>query len=333
MIRLAPPAERSTAIGLSRRSLLAGLAAALAPVEVRAVQRAPRIGVLMLGEPSPDLFLQQLREGLRELGYVEGQGIHLELRDAGGSPEKLKADARELVELRVDVIVAFQTPAVLAAKEATTSLPIIMCPAADPVATGLVASLARPDGNLTGVTTATAELAGKTLDLMKEALPQVRRVGVLVNALDPFHAPFAETVVAAARALALEPTLVPVGGGQDLQRAFGEVVVGGVQAVMVQPSLPRERSTQAALEARLPLAVPNAEFGRAGALIAYGVDIGAVYRQSASFVDKIVKGRRPADLPVEFATKFLLVVNLKTAQALDVTLPPSLIARADEIVE
>lgn len=318
---------------VSRRHFLVILAAALLPIRIRAEQRPPRVGVLMLGEPSPVLFLEQLREGLRELGYIEGQSIHLELRDAGGSLERLKVDARELVDLRVDVIVGFQTPAVLAAKEATTALPIIMCPAADPVATGLVASLARPGGNLTGVTTATAELAAKALSLMKEALPTIQRVGVIGNELDPFHAPFAESVIAAARALALEPKLVLARGGQDLQRAFGDVVASGAEAVMVQPSLPRERSTQAAIEARLPLVVANAEFGRVGALIAYGVDIGAVYRQSAGFVDKIIKGRRPADLPVEFATKFLLVVNLQTARLLGVSLPPSLIARADEIVE
>ena len=188
---------------MRRREFLMLLSGAAAfPLVVRARPgKLARVGVLMLGNPDPSLFLREFSEGLRELAYVEGQNITLELRDAKGSTVPLKSLARELVALRVDAIVGFQTPAVVAAKEATTEIPIVMCPAADPIGTGLVASFARPGGNITGMTTATAELAGKNLDLIREGLPAVRRVGVVGNALDPFHKPFLEYVASAARAL------------------------------------------------------------------------------------------------------------------------------------
>jgi putative ABC transport system substrate-binding protein len=292
-----------------------------------------RVGVLMLGNPDPRLFLRELSEGLRELGYVEGQNITLELRDAKGSTVTLKAFARELVALRVDAIVGFQTPAVFAAKEATTEIPIVMCPAADPIGTGLVASFARPGGNITGMTTATAELAGKNLDLIREVLPAVRRVGVVGNALDPFHKSFLAYVATAARALGFEIKTGLAHGADDFASTFAEIVKGGVAAVMVQPSLPRELAAATALKSSMPLFVPSAEFAQAGALMAYSADIGAVYRQSATFVDKIIKGRKPADLPVELATKFVLVINLKTANALGLTLSPTLLNRADQVIE
>jgi putative ABC transport system substrate-binding protein len=175
---------------------------------------------------------------------------------------------------------------VVAAKEATIEIPIVMCPAADPIGTGLVASFARPGGNITGMITATAELAGKNLDLIREALPAVRRVGVLGNALDPFHKPFLEYVASAARALGFEIKIVLAHGADEFASAFAEIVKGGVEAVMIQPSLPRELAAETALKNRLPLFVPSAEFAHAGALMAYSADIGAVSRQSVAFVDK-----------------------------------------------
>jgi putative ABC transport system substrate-binding protein len=295
--------------------------------------KTARVGVLMLGNPDPGFFLREFREGLRNLGYVEGQNIALELRNAKGSAETLNSLARELVALKVDAIVGFQTPSVVAAKQATTEIPIVMCPAADPVGTGLVASFARPGGNITGVTTATAELAGKNLDLIRETLPAVRRVGVVGNALDPFHKPFLEHVTTAARALGFETQVALAQGSAGFAAAFAEIVKGGAQAAMVQPSLPRELAAETALKDRLPLFVPSAEFARAGALMAYGADIGAVYRESAAFVDKIIKGRKPVDLPVELATKFQLVINLKTANALGLKLSPALLLRADQVIE
>jgi putative ABC transport system substrate-binding protein len=293
----------------------------------------PRVGVLMLGRPDPGLFLRQLREGLRDLGYVEGQNITLELRNANGSAAELKALAHQLAALQVDVIVGFQTPSVVAAKEATAEIPIVMCPAADPIGTGLVASFARPGGNITGMTTATAELAGKNLDLIRETLPAVRRVGVIGNALDPFHKPFLEYVTRAAGMLKFEIEVALAQGAENFAAAFAEIVNRGAQAVMVQPSLPRELAAATALKNRLPLFVPSEEFAQAGALMAYSADIGAVYRRSATFVDKIIKGRKPVDLPVELATKFVLVVNLKTANALGLTLSPALLNRADQVIE
>ncbi len=171
--------------------LMSGAAAFPLAAAAQPAQMA-RVGVLMLGNPDPGLFLREFREGLRELGYVEGRNVTLELRNANGSAAMLTSLARELVTLKVDAIVGFQTPAVVAAKEATTEIPIVMCPAADPIGTGLVVSFARPGGNITGMTTATAEVAGKNLDLIREVLPAVRRVGVIGNTLDPFHRPFLE---------------------------------------------------------------------------------------------------------------------------------------------
>jgi putative ABC transport system substrate-binding protein len=292
-----------------------------------------RIGLLMLGNPDPSFFLQKLGEGLRDLGYFEGRNITLELRNARGSTALLISLARELVALNVDVIVGFQTPAVAAAKAATTTVPIVMCPAADPVGNGFVESLARPGGNITGVSAQTAELAGKTLELIREWFPAVRRVGVVGNAFDPFHKPFLEYVGSAVRSLNFESSIVLAQGPDGFPTAFAEIVKNGVEAVLVQPSMPRELAAELALKNRLPLFAPSAEFAFAGALMAYGADTGAVYREAASIVDKIIKGRKPADLPVELATKFLLVVNLKTANALGITLPPRLLNRADEVIE
>jgi putative ABC transport system substrate-binding protein len=320
---------------LRRREFVMLLSGAAAFPLAAAAQpgRMTRIGALMLGTPDPGLFLREFSEGLRELGYVEGRNITLELRNAKGSAALLTSLARELVTLKVDIIVGFQTPSVAAAKEATTEIPIVMCPAADPIGTGFVGSFARSGGNITGMTTATAELAGKNLDLIREALPAVRRVGVLGNALDPFHKPFLEHVASAARTLNFEIKIILAQGADHFAAAFAEIVKSGVEAVMVQPSLPRELAAETALKNRLPLFVPSAEFALAGALMAYSADIGAVYRQSATFVDKIIKGRKPADLPVELATKFLLVINLKTANALGLTLPPTLLTRADKVIE
>ena len=291
------------------------------------------VGVLMLGTPDPGLFLREFREGLRELGYTEGRNIALELRNANGSAQALKSLARELAAMKVAAIVGFQTPTVHAAKEATTTIPIVMSPAADPIGTGLVKSFARPGGNITGLTTATAEVAGKNLDLIREVLPSVRRIGVIGNAHDPFHKPFLEQVTVAGYTHGFDIKVALAQGPDGFASAFAEIEKAGVHALMVQPSLPRERAAETALRARLPLFSPSAEFALAGALIAYSADVSAVYRQAATFVDKIVKGRKPADLPVELATKFVLVVNLKTANALGLTLPPPLLIRADQVIE
>jgi len=320
---------------MKRREFLGFLSGAAAfPLAASAQPgRMPRVGLLMLGNPDPGLFLREITAGLRELGYEDGRNVALELRNANGSAAQLNAHARELAALPVDVIVAFQTPVVAVAKNATTQIPIVMCPAQNPIALGFVQSFARPGGNITGMTTATDEIAAKNLELIREVLPAVRRVGVIGNAADPFHKPFLASIEAGARTLNFELKIALSQGADPFPARFVDVVGSGVQAMMIQPSLPRERGAELALRYRLPLFVANTEGAQAGALMAYGADNVAVYRQSATFVDKILKGRKPADLPVELATKFLLVVNLKTANALGLTLSPTLLNRADQVIE
>jgi putative ABC transport system substrate-binding protein len=317
-----------------RRAFLAGLGAAAWPLAVRAQpSRLPRVGLLMLGSPDPGAFLREVTAGLRELGYEDGRNIMLEPRNANGSAAQLGPLARELATLPVEVIVAFQTPVVAAAKAATTQTPIVMCPAQNPIALGFVQSFARPGGNITGMTTATDEIVAKNLELIREVLPAVQRVGVIGNSADPFHKPYLAAIEAAARALNFELKVVLSQGADPFPERFAEVAGSNVQAMLVQPSLPRERAAQLALGRRLPLFAPSIEFAQAGALMAYSYDSAAVYRHAATFVDKILKGRKPADLPVELATKFQLVVNLRTAKALGLTLSPALLNRADEVIE
>jgi putative ABC transport system substrate-binding protein len=320
---------------MRRRHFLGVLGGATAwPFAGRAQSgRLPRVGLLMLGNPDPSDFLREVTTGLRELSYEDGRNIVLELRNAKGSAAQLVPLAQELAALPVAVIVAFQTPVVAAAKAVTSQTPIVMCPAQDPIELGFVQSFARPGGNITGMTTATAALAGKNLQLIREVLPAVRRVGIVGNAADPFHKPFLASIEAAARTLNFELKIVLSQGADPFPATFAEVAGSGVQAMMVQPSLPRDRAAELALRYRLPLFVAGTEAAQAGALMAYGADIAAVYRQSATFIDKILKGRKPADLPVELATKFRLVVNLKTAKALGLTLSPNLLSRADDVIE
>jgi putative ABC transport system substrate-binding protein len=319
---------------MKRRQVLMLLSAAAFPLAAAAQPgRMPRVGLLMLGNPDPGLFLREVSAGLRELGYEDGRNVTLELRNANGSAAQLNAHARELAALPVGVIVAFQTPVVAVAKNATTQIPIVMCPAQEPIELGFVQSFARPGGNITGMTTATAEIAAKNLDLIREVLPSVRRVGVVGNAADPFHKPFLAQVEAAARTLNFELKIALSQGADPFPAVFAEVAGSGVEAMMIQPSLPSDRAAELALHHRLPLFVPRFEAAQAGALMAYSADAAAVYRQAATFVDKILKGRKPADLPVELATKFLLVVNLKTANALGLTLSPALLNRADQVIE
>jgi putative ABC transport system substrate-binding protein len=295
--------------------------------------KLPRIGVLMLGNPDPAFFLSTFREELRKLGYIEGQNVTVELRSASGLSERLPSLARELVDLNVDVIVGYQTPCVAAAKQATTKIPIVMSPSADPIGSGFVASFARPGGNITGMASATVEMAGKNLELIREVLPAVRRVGALGNATDPFHKAFFEGILSAARALDFEIKPILVQGNDEFARAFGEMVTSGMGALIVQPSLPHRFAAETALKNRLPLFAPSEELTRVGGLMSYSPHIASVYRGAAAFVDKIIKGSKPADLPVQFPTKFQLIINLKTAKALGLTLPPTLLTRADEVIE
>jgi putative tryptophan/tyrosine transport system substrate-binding protein len=203
----------------------------------------------------------------------------------------------------------------------------------DPIGTGLVASLARPGGNLTGMSGATAELGGKNLELIRESLPSARRVAVLANASDPFHKPFLDNILTSSRTLNFEIKPILIRGVEEFGVGFSELEKWRADAVVVQPSLPHKRAADEAIKRRLPAFAPHADFSAAGGLMSYSADQSAVYRESADFVDKIIKGRKPADLPVQLATKFLFIVNLKTAAALGLMLPPTLLTRADQVIE
>jgi putative ABC transport system substrate-binding protein len=308
-----------------------GAAAAAGAAAARAQPRIPRIGALFVGNPKPAWRL--FRDGLRALGYVEGQTVRFELRTAGGDSGRLSALADELVRLQVDLVVAFQTPAVAAAKQATRDIPIVMATSGDPVANRLVASLARPGGNITGMASATAELGGKTLELLRELLPTARRVAVLANATDPFTTPFLEHIGRGARAVGIAVQPLTVRDATDFDAAFAAMRREGADAFIHQPSLPRKRAVELGLQHRLPSISPSRPWAETGGLMSYAADLDAQLRQAATYVDRVLKGAKPADLPVAQPTKFELVVNARTAKALGLALPASLVDRADEVIE
>jgi putative ABC transport system substrate-binding protein len=295
-------------------------------------QDAKTVGVLVVGAPDPNVFLGVLRQGLRETGYSEGQNIRLDIRSAEGKAERLPDLAAELVRRRVDVIVRFQTPAVQAAKHATTEIPIVM-DAGDPVGMGLVSSLAQPGGNVTGMSAVTAELAPKSLEYLKELVPSLRRLGLFLNASDPFRKPFLEHNRIGVARLGLELQATFVDGPAEIDSAFGAAAGAKVDALMIQPSLAVARAAELALAHRLPAASLTGLFARAGGLLSYSANYTELWREMAVYVAKILDGAKPAHLPVSQPTKFELVINLKTAKALDLTVPPLMIARADELIE
>jgi putative ABC transport system substrate-binding protein len=291
----------------------------------------PRIGVLLVGNREP--FWSLFRDGLRDLGYIEGQNITFEFRSGQGKLQALPDLAAALVRLKVDIIVASETPAVQAAKLATKEIPIIMAPSGDPVGTGLVASLARPGGNVTGLSAATAELAGKSLELIREVLPSMKRIAALADPANPFTKPFLEQIELAGVALGVDIKAVMVRGVEEFDAAFSTMAHEPVDAVIVQPTLPRKPAARMALKFRLPAVSGNRAFAEEGGLLTYAASLTDRYREAAVYVDKILKGRKPADLPVQQPTRFELVINLKTAKALGLDIPPMLLARADEVIE
>ena len=277
------------------------------------------------------------RQRLRELGYVDGQNIAFEVRSAEGRAERLPDLAADLVRLKVDVIVAGGTPAPLAAKRATTAIPIVMASAGDPVGSGLVASLARPGGNVTGLSLLVPELGGKRLQLLKEVVPGVSRVAVLWNAANPYPVLVWRQTEAAARALGVHLQSLDVRGPDDLEGAFAAATRGRAGALItVEDPLTfgqRKRIVDFAARARLPAMYGFREFVDAGGLMSYAASLADLSRRAATYVDKILKGAKPADLPVEQPTKFELVINLKTAKALGLTIPPSVLIRADQVIQ
>ncbi len=325
-----------------RVTLLALLAVFLlgAPLaaEAQAPAKVPRIGFLSSRSPTETApYLGVFRQGLRELGYVEGQNIAIEYRFAEGRPERLPALAAELVRLKVDVMVTTASPAPQAAKQATSTIPIVFAASGDPVSEGLVASLARPGGNITGLSSISPEVVGKQLELLKEVAPQVSRVAVLQNPSNHTHPHTLRQAEGAARALGVKLHIVQAGSPAEIDAAFAAMRsqrAGGV-LVLRDALFLAQRTQIAALAAksRLPAMYGLREEAEAGGLMAYGASVPVMYRRAATYVDKILKGAKPADLPVEQPTKFELVINLKTAKALGLTIPPSLLQRADELIQ
>ncbi len=316
------------------------LLALTAPLGAEAQQagKVARIGYLSPATPTTGPhILEAFRQGLRDLGYLEGTNIVIEYRYAKGKAERLPDLVAELLSLKVDVIVASGTPAPLAAKNATKTIPIVMASAGDPVGTGLVASLARPGGNVTGLSTLTPELGGKRLQIVKEILPKISRVAILWNAANPYTVLLVREIEAAARKLGVQVQSLEVRGPDDFENVLPAAISGGAGALMVvdDPLTVSHRIQIANFAARnrLPAMYGFKEFAEAGGLMAFGVKLADLYRRAATYVDKILKGAKPADLPVEQPSKFDLVINLKTAKALGLTIPQSLLLRADEVIE
>jgi len=321
---------------MNRRTLITVLGGTMAawPVVSRGQSRMRKIGILVAGTPDPTVFLQDFRSSLRGLGYIEGQNIGIEVRSAGSTdPARLKAGAQELLALKVEIIVTLQTPPTEAAKAVTRDVPIVMSGVGDPVGTGIVASLARPGGNITGASSATPEVTVKNVELLHGLLPAARQIGALCNANDPFSKQFLESIQKAGRVSNVEIRPVFAPGAPGVEVAFAELLAAKVDAVVVQPSLGVKAAAELSLKHRMPGASPNLSYARAGGLVAYSGNQAALYRMSAVFTDKILKGAKPADLPVEQPTKFDLIINLKTAEALGLTFPPTMLARADEVIE
>lgn len=315
---------------MKRRVLLLASLASL-PLSARAqVAKLPRIGFLFQADPEP--ILGAMRNELRRLGYVEGRTVAFEVRSAMGQPDRLPALAAELVRLEVDVILATQTPTVQAARAATSSIAIVMS-SGDPVRTGLVASLSRPGGNITGVAGTTAELGTKLLALLREAFPGAGRFGVLANAGDPFTVPFLELLDGARLATGVALHVERVPAGDDYQAAFAAFEQRGVGALIVQPSMRRERAIEMARQRRIVTASPWEPFAAEGGVIAYAASRRETERNLAGYIDRILKGARPADLPVQQPTEYTLTINLKAARALGVEIPLSVLVRADEVIE
>jgi len=330
---------RGLRLAFSITLALVGLFSPLA-AEAQQGAKVPRIGYLAPNLAASPHLPEAFRQGLRDLGYVEGRNLVIEYRDAEGKFERFPALAAELVALKVDVIVAPPTAAALAAKQATRTLPIVFAVVGDPVTSGLITSLARPGGNVTGLSNLTPELVGKCLELLTQAVPGVSRVAVLwqPGALgERTEKDMLKVADVAARALGVRLQVIEARGPADLERAFSDMTRARAGALTVLTSamffVERRRLVDLAARNRLPAVYPWREGVDAGGLMAYGPNFVDLFRRAATFVDKILKGAKPADLPVEQPTKFELMINLKTAKALRLTIPQSLLARADHVIQ
>ena len=315
-----------------------GLVAAPLAAEAQQTRKVYRIGMLETIAASLNAAnLQAFRQELRALGYVEGQNLAIEYRSAEGQAERFLGLAEELVRLQVDLIVTRGTPATSAAKKATATVPIIMAASGDPIGVGLVPNLARPGGNVTGLSSITTELGGKRLELLREALPTFSHVALLWNPTNLAARNDWKEADAAARALGLMPVSLEVRKSEDFGPAFETARKRRADVmVVILDGLVQNHQRQIvdlARRHRLPDVYASREFAEAGGLLSYGVSYSDLYRRAAIYIDKIFKGAKPADLPVEQPTKFELVINLKTAKALGLTIPPSLLLRADHVIE
>ncbi len=329
---------------ITRRTFLRALALSIAtaPLAAEAQQptKIPRIANLIGGSPSADVArTEALRQGLRELGYVEGKNIVIELRSAEGKLDRLPALAAELVRLKVDVIVTGGPTATRTAKQATSTIPIVMAQDTDPVGNGFVASLARPGGNVTGLSTFTPELSGKRLELLRETIPKLSRVAVFGTSTYPGNAQSLKEVELAAKAFGVKLQYLDVLDPKDIETAFQAAGKGRADAVLMMvagagvASAHRTEIVELAVKNRLPVIYDTGDYVEAGGLMTYGVNFNDLNRRAATYVDKILKGAKPAELPVEQPTKFELVINLKAAKQMGLTIPPNVLVRADKVIK
>jgi putative ABC transport system substrate-binding protein len=320
---------------IKRREFMTLLGGAAAwPLAARAQQtKMRRVGVLILGNADAQSFGAELRTGLRESGYFEGQNIEFVFRSADNDASSLPTLAADLVAAKVDVLVALYTPCALAAQKATREIPIVTV-SGDPVGLGLVASLAQPGGNITGISLMAGELHGKCVELLRDMLPSLHRVALVGNAVDPFSKSVIEHVRLAGKAAGIEiaPEIM-VRSQDEIDEAFANVKKTSADAAVVQSSLSTQYLVNLTFKHRLPVATVSRAFAEAGGLISYGVDGPGAFRLSAGFVQKILQGSKPAELPVQQPTKFELVINRRTAKALDLEIAEAFLIRADKLIE
>jgi putative ABC transport system substrate-binding protein len=322
---------------MRRRDFITLIGGALAsqPLSARAQQsKVARIGVLYIGTADAESFKKELREGLGELGYVEGQHIAFEFRSAEGKLDRLPELAAELVRLKLDVIVTLYVPPSLAAKQATRDIPIVVI-VGDPVKTGIVPSLAHPGGNITGVSLMASALGGKSVELFRDMMPSARRVGVLGHATNPvFAKAMLDEVLLAGGPTGLEiQPVVMIRGPDELESAFTTIVRERADALVVQGSLAIKPVTDMAIKYRVPASSTARVFADIGGLMSFGADGPAAFRHGAKFVQRILQGKQPKDIPIEQPTKFELAINLKTAKAIGLTIPEAFLQRADALLD
>jgi ABC-type uncharacterized transport system substrate-binding protein len=318
--------------------LVAAVLLALAvTAEAQQPKKVPRIGALVPASTPVAPLVEALRQGLREHGYVEEQNFTLEPRYAEGKIERLADFAAELVRLKMDVIVVGSTPGIIAVKNTTGAIPIVMVTTGDPVAGGLVASLARPGGNITGLTALGQELSGKRLEVLREVVPKASRMAVLSNPTNPDSVLSLKGIEIAARALGVEIRVQEVRDPTEFDKAFKTITREGARALMVLPDpmfvSQGERIVALSAKSRLPAMYAHREFVDVGGLMFYGASLADMWRRAATYVDKILKGTKPADLPVEQPKKFEFIINLKAAKQIGLTIPPNVLVRADKVLK